>query len=127
MSQKKALERFCTNFTNLLSDNLKKRLTVENDDRASLYSVKDLYENVYLKTGIPIVFDYHHHIFCDGGQTEQEALELALSTWDKKYYSCGSLLGIKGNTQWRVKTNSGSFRFGIWTDLHLWKQHRYND
>ena len=80
---KKALERFCTNFTNLLSDNLKKRLTVENDDRASLYSVKDLYENVYLKTGIPIVFDYHHHIFCDGGQTEQEALELALSTWGK--------------------------------------------
>ena len=67
----------------MLSDNLKKRLTVENDDRASLYSVKDLYENVYLKTGIPIVFDYHHHIFCDGGQTEQEALELALSTWDK--------------------------------------------
>jgi UV DNA damage endonuclease len=34
-----------------------------------------------MKTKIPIVFDYHHHKFCDGGQTEQEALELAMSTW----------------------------------------------
>jgi UV DNA damage endonuclease len=79
----KALERFCDNFTNLLSDNCKKRLTVENDDKASMYSVKALYEGVYQRTGIPIVFDYHHHIFCDGGMTEREALELAISTWDE--------------------------------------------
>ena len=46
-----------------------------------MYSVKDLYEGVYKQIGIPIVFDYHHHRFCDGGQTEQEALELAMSTW----------------------------------------------
>ena len=31
--------------------------------------------------GIPIVFDYHHHMLHPGGQTEQEALETALSTW----------------------------------------------
>ena len=30
---------------------------------------------------MPIVFDYHHHRFCDGGLSEQEALELAISTW----------------------------------------------
>jgi UV DNA damage endonuclease len=30
---------------------------------------------------VPIVFDYHHHTFCDGGQSEQEALELAMITW----------------------------------------------
>ena len=77
----KALQRFCDNFNNLLSDNLKKRLTVENDDKANMYSTKHLYEGVYLKTGIPIVFDYHHHQFCDGGQSEQEALELAITTW----------------------------------------------
>ena len=77
----KALQRFCNNFNNLLSDNLKKRLTVENDDKANMYSTKHLYEGVYLKTGIPIVFDYHHHQFCDGGQSEQEALELAITTW----------------------------------------------
>jgi UV DNA damage endonuclease len=36
---------------------------------------------VYKRIGIPIVFDYHHHMLHPGGQTEQEALELALSTW----------------------------------------------
>lgn len=76
-----ALERFCHNFETRLSPNLKKRLTVENDDRANLYSVKELYDGVFKKVGIPIVFDYHHHYFCTGGLSEREALELALSTW----------------------------------------------
>ena len=75
-----AMERFCTNF-NRLPDSVKSRLTVENDDKASMYSVKDLYDGVYKVIGIPIVFDYHHHRFNDGGLSEQEALELAMSTW----------------------------------------------
>jgi UV DNA damage endonuclease len=58
-------------------------LTVENDDKASMYSVKELYHGVYSNIGVPIVFDYHHHRFCDGGLSEQEALELAISTWPK--------------------------------------------
>ena len=33
---------------------------------------------IHKRIGIPIVFDYHHHKFCTGGQTEQEALELAI-------------------------------------------------
>ena len=77
-----AMERFCRNFERL-PENVKTRLTVENDDKASMYSVKDLYNGIYTRLGIPIVFDYHHHRFCDGGQTEQEALELAISTWPK--------------------------------------------
>ncbi len=56
-------------------------MTVENDDKESLYSTLELYEGVYKRIGIPIVFDYHHHMLHPGGQTEQEALELALSTW----------------------------------------------
>ena len=28
-----------------------------------------------------MVFDYHHHNFNTGGLSEQEALELAMSTW----------------------------------------------
>jgi len=75
-----ALVRFCNNFEKL-SDSAKSRLTVENDDKASMYSVRDLYEGVYRRVGIPIVFDYHHHQFCTGGQTEEEALKLAASTW----------------------------------------------
>ena len=77
-----ALDRFCSNF-NLLSPNCKNRLTVENDDRESLYSVKALYKGIYKKIGIPIVFDYHHHNFKTGGLSEQDALELAIKTWPK--------------------------------------------
>ena len=75
-----AMKRFCENFE-LLPDSVKSRLTVENDDKASMYSVKDLYYGVYKRIGIPIVFDYHHHKFCSGDMSEQEALEMALSTW----------------------------------------------
>tara|TARA_Y100001937_G_scaffold34137_1_gene48742 strand:+ start:1042 stop:1995 length:954 start_codon:yes stop_codon:yes gene_type:complete len=75
-----ALDRFCKNFERL-PDSVKTRLTVENDDKASMYSVKDLYEGIHKRIGIPIVFDYHHHKFCTGDLTEQEALRLAISTW----------------------------------------------
>jgi UV DNA damage endonuclease len=45
-----------------------------------MYSVSDLMY-IHKKIGIPIVFDYHHHKFCTGDLTEQQALELAMSTW----------------------------------------------
>lgn len=76
----KACDNFCRNFDKL-SDSVKSRLTVENDDKASLYSAKDLYERIYKNIGTPIVFDYHHHKFCTGGLSEREALELSASTW----------------------------------------------
>ena len=76
-----AMDRFCENFMKL-SDSVRKRLTVENDDKASMYSVKDLMY-IHHKIGIPIVFDYHHHQFCTGDLSEQQALILAVSTWKK--------------------------------------------
>ena len=76
----KSMERFCKNFERL-PQSAQNRLTVENDDKASMYSVKELYDGIYKRIGIPIVFDYHHHRFCDGGLSEKEALELAISTW----------------------------------------------
>lgn len=75
-----AMQRFTTNFGRLGSTT-QARLTVENDDRASMYSVQDLYDGIYSVIGIPIVFDYHHHQFCTGELSEQQALELAMSTW----------------------------------------------
>ena len=74
-----AMDRFCKNFEKL-PESVQTRLTVENDDKASMYSVKDLMY-IHERIGIPIVFDYHHHTFNTGGLTEQEALELAMSTW----------------------------------------------
>jgi len=75
-----SMKRFCEAFQRL-PDSVKTRLTVENDDKASMYSVKDLYHGVHEVIGIPIVFDYHHHKFCTGDLTERAALELAMSTW----------------------------------------------
>jgi len=74
------LKRWVENY-NKLDYNTRKRLTIENDDKLNMYSVKELYEGIYKKCGVPIVFDYYHHKFCTGDLTEQEALELAASTW----------------------------------------------
>ncbi len=74
-----AMDRFCKNFERL-PESVQTRLTVENDDKGSMYSVKDLMY-IHERIGIPIVFDYHHHTFNTGGLSEQEALELAMSTW----------------------------------------------
>jgi UV DNA damage endonuclease len=76
-----AMNRFCSNFERL-TESVKTRLTIENDDKASMYSVKDLMY-IHNKIGIPIVFDYHHHKFCTGDLSEESALELAVSTWPK--------------------------------------------
>ena len=77
--QGNALERFARN-VDMLDESVRSRLTVENDDRASLHSVADLAPMSH-DIDVPVVFDYHHHLFCDGGLSEQQALELALDTW----------------------------------------------
>ncbi|GAB3990105.1 UV DNA damage repair endonuclease UvsE [Spirosoma daeguense] len=74
------LKRFAQNF-GLLSENLRARLTVENDDRMSLYTVEDLVM-LYESIGTPIVFDYFHHSLNPGIQTEEEAFMTAYNTWD---------------------------------------------
>jgi UV DNA damage endonuclease len=79
--KKSAMDRFCTNFKRL-SKSVQSRLTIENDDKASMYSVKDLMY-IHNQICIPIVFDYHHHTFCTGGLSEEEALKLAMTTWPK--------------------------------------------
>ena len=79
--KKSAMDRFIKNFQRL-SKSVQKRLTIENDDKASMYSVKDL---MYIHNAIkiPIVFDYHHHQFCTGDLSEEAALKLAATTWPK--------------------------------------------
>ena len=77
--KKSAMDRFIKNFKRL-SKSVQKRLTIENDDKASMYSVKDLMY-IHNAIGIPIVFDYHHHQFCTGDLSEEQALKLAITTW----------------------------------------------
>tara|TARA_B100001173_G_scaffold259534_1_gene232487 strand:- start:435 stop:1307 length:873 start_codon:yes stop_codon:yes gene_type:complete len=82
-TKEESLERFCENFERL-SESCKSRLTIENDDFANQYSVKDLYEGLYKKINIPIVFDQFHFLHGPQDQTMEEALKLALTTWDVK-------------------------------------------
>jgi len=73
-------ERFCA-VVESLSPAVKSRLTVENDDKESLWSVPELVESVHNEIGIPVVYDELHHQFTDRGLTRMEALELAAETW----------------------------------------------
>ena len=81
------LTRFCENFE-LLNDDTKKRLVIENDDSPNEYSVKDLYEGIYQVIGIPITFDYFHHKFNTGDLNEEQALKLAATTWPEGITQC---------------------------------------
>lgn len=74
-----ALKRWVDNF-HLLGDTTKSRLTIENDDKPNMFTVADLMY-VHEHTGVPIVFDYHHHNCHNDGMSTKEALELAISTW----------------------------------------------
>lgn len=63
---------------NDLPTNIRSRLTLENDEMS--YSVGDLLE-VHQLTGTPIVLDTHHHVFNDGGLSQEEAHALTMGTW----------------------------------------------
>jgi len=75
-----ALARFCENFKRL-APSTRARLVVENDDKATQFSVQDLYDGVYQVAGCPITFDHLHHRFCTGGLSAHHAAHLAASTW----------------------------------------------
>lgn len=77
--KQETMERFIKNFSKL-SDTLKKRLTLENDDSKNSYTVKDLYY-VYEKTKISLVFDTLHYYCNPGDMTYEESFNLAFSTW----------------------------------------------
>lgn len=79
-SKELSCERFCNNFQ-LLDESTKKRLTIENDDKESQYSVKDLYEMIYSKIKIPIVMDFLHFDCGKKDLSLLDSLKLALSTW----------------------------------------------
>lgn len=75
-----SIERWCRNFEKL-SDSVKSRLTVENDDKLSLYSTKMLYDSIYKRMGVPIVFDSLHHKCGPQDVSHEEALGMAVESW----------------------------------------------
>lgn len=75
-----AISNFCRNFEKL-PESVKTRLTVENDDKESLYSTAELVDEIHSRIGIPVVHDFHHHLFTNRGMSQKEALGLACKTW----------------------------------------------
>lgn len=73
------LQRLLTNFP-LLSERVRARLALENDDIS--YTVKDLLP-VCEQLGIPLVYDVHHHRCNPDGLSVQEATSRALATWQR--------------------------------------------
>jgi UV DNA damage endonuclease len=73
--------RFMSNFARL-SKSVRNRLVLENNDNAKgVWSVKRLHDIFYMRHGIPVTFDNLHHKMLPGDLSEQEAFELAYSTW----------------------------------------------
>lgn len=61
-----------------LPDNVRSRLTFENDESA--YNLVDLLK-VNSFTGVPVVWDSHHHTFNDSDLSLDDAYGLAVYTW----------------------------------------------
>ena len=78
--RQQALDTWCRNFEKL-PENVRSRLTVENDDRPNLYSTKMLYDSVYKRLGVPIVFDSHHFECGPQDTSYEEAFLMAYSSW----------------------------------------------
>ena len=74
--------RFFLNY-NKLSDNIRKRLVLENNDNANgTWSIKNLHHYYYKTSQIPITFDTLHHSILPDNLTEEEAFNLAYETWN---------------------------------------------
>jgi len=74
-----ALQRLCMVFPTL-PDDVKSRLTLENDDVS--YTVRDLLP-VCAELSIPLVYDVHHHRCNPDGLSVEEATMLAGETWSR--------------------------------------------
>ena len=60
---------------------IQQRLTIENDDKASMWSMSDLFELIVPRCpAIKLVLDIHHHRFCQR-ESLLEAARMAFSTW----------------------------------------------
>jgi UV DNA damage endonuclease len=79
--KEKSKQQFIANYKNLLTEEIKKRLVIENDDH--LYNFKDCIE-MYEYTNIPILFDVFHHICFDSNLPINDALQRASNTWNHK-------------------------------------------
>lgn len=78
--KQKALADFARSLDRL-SARVRSRLTVENDDK--IFTPNDLLP-ICKATGIPLVYDVHHHRCHPDELSIEQATEMALTTWDRE-------------------------------------------
>ena len=91
-----ALDRLASGI-NRLSNRVRDRLTLENDDKS--YTPLDLLPFCW-REQIPLVYDVHHHRCLPDGFTIREATEMAIATWNREplFHLSSPILGWKGPT-----------------------------
>lgn len=82
-NRRKSMAEFCKFFDNL-PWKTQKRIALINDEKPSLFSVKDLLSVTYVEKKIPIVFRTSSHRTNQGGLTYKESFFLAASTWAER-------------------------------------------
>ena len=73
-------DTFMSNY-NMLSDSVKKRLVLENNDTGNTWTVNNLIKYFFEPHGIPITFDNLHHEMLNHDVSHKDAFYAALSTW----------------------------------------------
>lgn len=93
-NKNEALQRLVSRIKTL-PDPVRIRLTIENDDR--VYTPEDLLP-VCAETGIPLVYDVHHHRCLPDGMSVEKATDLAIQTWNREpvFHLSSPLNGWKG-------------------------------
>lgn len=82
-NRRKSMMDFCK-FFDTLPWRIQKQIAIINDDKPSLFSVKDLLSVTYIEKKIPIIFRTGSHRTNQGGLTYKESLFLAASTWAER-------------------------------------------
>jgi UV DNA damage endonuclease len=84
-----AMNRFVSNYKKL-DNRIKGYIRIENDDKS--YSLKDVLA-LHLKTGVKVVWDYHHHRCLKEEWPSKEDIDLLRNSW--------------GNSKMKVHISSG--------------------
>jgi len=96
---------------NSLPTNVKKRLTLENDEKC--YNIKQL-ENISKYTGTPIVFDSHHYTFNTGDIDIDTAVNISNSSWGNikpLHHLSNTEVGMENGNYTERRTHSKMIRY----------------
>lgn len=74
-----AAERWARAYESL-DERVRQRVTLENDDKPSMWSMSELYEKIWKRCGVKLVLDIHHHRFCQH-ESLADAAVMAFQTW----------------------------------------------